>query len=183
MGIPNIQVGGWLGKPAPGFLARLILVDIRDVVRIDLPTTPLPNYTLKSNAILYKPGTLFHLIRFPSKECTLTEEQDETGDGMLYTPALSAKVPRNTPDLAAWIATHQGKRWLAMWKERSGLMGVAGEIGNGLALSVSRSITDQNTTLLSLAGQYTHPYYYIPKMPQIELPSGFSPGFSSGFGK
>ncbi|MDR6195628.1 hypothetical protein [Siphonobacter sp. SORGH_AS_0500] len=183
MGLTNQSVGGWLGRPAPGHLARLVLVDVNDVVRIRMPKGAISNHTLEPNAILYKPDTIFHVIRFPSKECTLAEEQAETGDGIRYSTAISAKVPKNTREMASWIAEHQGKRWLAVWKERSGLIGTAGSPDNGLALSISRSLTDQNTTLITLAGLHDHPYYYLPEIPRIELRSGFSAGFSSGFGK
>ncbi|PMD97396.1 hypothetical protein BWI97_07135 [Siphonobacter sp. BAB-5405] len=182
MKLTTERVGNWASQPAPGYLNRLVLIDIEQVESIDLPYGVDPDFTLPISCIKFKPEAVIYIFSFPAKEASLNESQGEGEDGSSYSPAISMRIPRNHPKLSAWINKHQGKRWLVCWRERSGLYGMAGEPGNGMALATSRSVTDQNTTLFTFSSRFAHPYYYISSLPSQNPGSAFSSAFSFAFG-
>ncbi len=151
-------------RPNVGQVARLKLLPIDAVLALTPPgegpavSDPL---TVSKYGLAVAAGAVLTEIIFPPGGCSFTEATASDAAGTVWSPELTATVPKNEPALVDWLAKNKTRRWLAIWLDRNGQAYVAGEPGNGLRMGVSRAIAGGNSVAISLKGRSWHPTYFL----------------------
>lgn len=151
-------------QPNAGQVARLKLLPIDAVLAISPPNTwpilagPL---TVSKYGLAVASGAKLTELVFPPDGCSFSEVSTTDEAGAVWSPTLLATVPKNQPELLAWIDANQTTRWLAIWLDRNGYAHLAGEPGNGLRLEISRSIAATNAVGFTIKGRSWHPAWFL----------------------
>ncbi len=163
MRIQEQRIGQIDGIVTVGFVARLKLLDIEDLLDIvdpdRLPVEGKP-MTISQVGLDIKDDAILTELVMPSQQATFKEGSVSDLNGISYQLVIDATLPTR-PDLLNWLRLNQGRRWLAIWIDLTGQPYVAGGPGNGLVLNYQRSLTDRNQLRLTLSGRSVHPTWYL----------------------
>lgn len=185
MRIQEQRVGQIDGIPTAGFVARLKLLAIDDVLDVvdpeRLPVVGKP-MTVSQVGLDVKDNAVLTELVMPSQQASFKETSENDLNGTNYRLSIDATLPTR-PDLMAWLRKHEGRRWLAMWIDLTGQAYVGGSPGTGLILQYQRDLAERNQVKLSLSGRSLHPIWYLETFNPILLfdPADFSIDFDLSY--
>lgn len=178
----NYTIAGASGSETnSGFLHELILVDIADIVYLIDPEIEGDDaypFTIKNEGIGVLDTAKLYKMKFLTKTCVFSETQSLINEGQAFALNINWDFPKNKADILNFVWTNSHKRWLALMKDTNGICYVAGDLDNGLFLTIGRSINAQNMITMQLSGKNWHPTWLLETFDAL----GFSDAqFSSAF--
>lgn len=155
------QIGSSAGVPTSGYVGRLFLLPVDQVIYIAEPSG---TDSVCMQVATMEGAELLELSVRP-KNCTFAESI--SGDS--YNVTIQLSYPTNSNEgVFEWVAANENRRWVAIFQVVNGRSLIAGEVGNGLRL-VSNYSTFLN---LSFSGQFTHQVWQLPTVDPAVLFSG-----------
>lgn len=182
----NIVITGASGNETnSGFVHELILLDVTDVEYFndpDMEADPAYPFTIKNEGIGVKVSAMLYKMKFRTKACSFSEMQSLVPEGQNFQLSITWDFPKNKEDIISFVWKNKHKRWMAIFKDTNGTCYVAGDMENGLFLTMSRSISSQNMISMQLSGRTWHPTWLIETMDVIGFADAqFSSAFSFDF--
>lgn len=182
----NITISGATGTETnSGYIHELILIDINDVEYFndpDMEADPSYVYKIKNENIGVRGEAIIYKMKFRSKGCTFSETQSLIPEGQVFQLAIAWDFAKNKEDILNFLWQNKVKRWLAIFTDTNGTSYVAGDMDNGLFLTMGRSISAQNMITLQLSGRSWHPAFFIESIDAIGFADAqFTNAFSLDF--
>ncbi|MGV3560761.1 hypothetical protein [Larkinella arboricola] len=186
--IQEQRLGGWQQQPNAGYVARLKLLYIDDVVRLAGPDQlPVPGRPLTVSAMGLDVATqaLVTELVFPPRTCTFSESSSLQGGQVQYALSIQTSIPAPGEALLTWLDQQAERRFLALWVGHNGSYYVAGQPDNGLWLMTGRSLNERDSLSLTIQGLATHPVWYLESydnptlFPDVDFDLSFDLSFSA----
>lgn len=160
-----------------GGVAELTLYQVFDV--LDWPLVSGPNFR---GLLSVRNGATTATLRFTRFSASYREEEEATEHGMKYAQRIAFSIPRQAPDVAAWLHYADGRDWLALVTDYNRTRRLAGTPTTPLRLTRSAStgaqVSDYNGYEFSLAADTALPAYHYGV---LERGKPFSNEFSAEF--
>ncbi|TAF48659.1 MAG: hypothetical protein EAZ63_03660 [Runella slithyformis] len=135
-------VGVLMQQPNAAGVAALRLLPVERVLHFGEPAGwRLPNFGVLPVPVL-KSGDLVLAglpvdIEIEPDYTLMNEDMGEDAQGERYRVGVSFTIPKDRPELAMWVATHAGMRWIALLRDRNGYFRVCGTKEQPLRLTWS----------------------------------------------
>jgi len=155
-------IGSSCGVPTSGYVGRLFILPADQVTYIAEPSG---TASVCMQVATMEGAELLELPLRP-KNCTYSES---TSNGDSYAVSLQLSYPSNSNKaLTQWAAQNKRRRWVAIFSTVNGQKYIAGEVGNGLRMTISEA------TYISIgfSGQFSHTMWQLPTVEPAVLFSG-----------
>lgn len=174
-------IGTACGAPSTGFVVQLYLLDAQDVESVYEP----PEGDLLCGGIVVRNGSPLVELPIRYRSGTYQENQNTSNDGVGFNVTLSLSYSLvSNQSVVAWANANHKRRWVAIFKTVTGEVLLAGDVKNGLRLSIGRSGQERGLIGLNLNGNFRHTMWQLETINPEDLfggPKFVSSGFSSGF--
>lgn len=149
-------VGSSCGAPSAGYVARLYLLCVDDVMYITEP-----DETLQVK-IWPKPDAALYEMPLKPLTCTYSEVGNDDNAGGAYKISLGTVYAGATNGgIVRWAEAQRQKRYVAMFLTTTGETLLAGDIEHGMRVVVTRGAAQQNTVGVSISGMQPHRLYAL----------------------
>lgn len=166
------------GEPNAGGIYRLRLIPSAQL-SIILPDRysrfpGLPDMFIDSRAIFLNDDVDFVDVDVLPDYATYFENQLEEANGDYYDIGLQLTIPKDRPEVTAWIHRNRQMKWVALFQDRNGCIRLAGTQDQPLRMTVSSSLGQagaraNNAKVLSLSARTIWPAIYLQSIDSAEI--------------
>lgn len=179
-----------LGSSAPllnaGHVRRLRLLRKQDVLGVIDPVRHVGlggSYEIPAAGLMAALDATVYLPQVQPRTIRFSETPTDSEQGLAYEQSLSMDVPNPSPELLAWLLTHNRTEWLLVWEDYNDTAWLSGTEENGLRMLWSRSVASQNALVITWTGRLPLPSFVVAGFEPAELfpDSAFDYSFNFDF--
>ncbi|PMD97692.1 hypothetical protein BWI97_08770 [Siphonobacter sp. BAB-5405] len=132
----------------------------------------LPDLYIDSRSIFLNDATDFVDIDVIPEYASYSEDLVEDANGEVYQCSIQLAIPKDRPDVTAWIHRNRQKRWVALIRDRNGFIRLVGTDQQPLQLSVKGGLgakNGRNGRTLALSTNAIMPSLYVDSIESVDL--------------